>query len=165
MSRLLNNIKYFLRLIPMIISGTYFSFRLLPEKTKDELVDITMNPKLWGESIEKAWDVSIISADHFKDTSLTLANLSIGRKVSKKDKIRATNDLAALSIIVPPLRIFMIPGSYIILGILSKVTPWRLIPDEWIPINALKKIREGITEDEIETETRGMRRLFRRNKN
>jgi hypothetical protein len=36
----------------------------------------------------------------------------------------------------------MIPGSQILLGIMARVTPWRLVPDAWIPLNALKKIRE-----------------------
>ena len=35
----------------------------------------------------------------------------------------------------------MIPGSQILLGIMARVTPWRLVPDAWIPLNALKKIR------------------------
>ncbi|MGY8703568.1 MAG: hypothetical protein ACKVGY_04465, partial [Candidatus Poseidoniales archaeon] len=70
-----------------------------------------------------------------------------------------------LSIIVPPLRVFMIPGSHILLGILANVTPWRLIPDEWIPINALKKIREGKPKKELEKESRIMTKLLRRNKN
>ena len=25
---------------------------------------------------------------------------------------------------------------------MARVTPWKLIPDEWIPINALKTVRE-----------------------
>jgi hypothetical protein len=95
---------------------------------------------------------------------MTLANLLIGRKISKNDKLKAKEDLAKLSIIVPPLRIFMIPGSHILLGILANVTPWRLIPDEWIPINALKKIREGVPEHKLEEESTIMKKLLRRNK-
>jgi hypothetical protein len=144
MGRLFNSIKYFFRLIPMIISGSYITYKTLPEKSKQDLLEVANNPQGWGLSIEKAWDISKISAEHFKDTSMTLANLLIGRKI--------------------PLRIFMIPGSHILLGILANVTPWRLIPDEWIPINALKKIREGVPEHKLEEESTIMKKLLRRNK-
>lgn len=164
MGRLFNFIKYFFRLIPMIISGSYITYKTLPEKSKQDLLEVANNPQGWGLSIEKAWDISKISAEHFKDTSMTLANLLIGRKISKNDKLKAKEDLAKLSIIVPPLRIFMIPGSHILLGILANVTPWRLIPDEWIPINALKKIREGVPDHKLEEESTIMKKLLRRNK-
>jgi hypothetical protein len=157
--------KYSLRLISMVISGTYFTYRSLPEQSKNELLEVANNPDGWGKSIEIALDISKISAEHFKETSSTLANLLIGRKISKSDKLKAREDLATLSIIVPPLRVFMIPGSHILLGILANVTPWRLIPDEWIPINALKKIREGKPKKELEKESRIMTKLLRRNKN
>ena len=76
-------------------------------------------------------------------------------------KIDARNDLAALSIVVPPLRVFMIPGSQILLGIMARVTPWKMIPDDWIPINALKKVREAPLEN-LQSEASFVRRLLKK---
>ena len=114
-----------------------------------------------GEGLEKAWDASRIGADHFQKTSGTLANILIGRRVSRKERIQARDDLAALSLVVPPLRVFMIPGSQILLGIMARVTPWRLVPDAWIPLNALKKIREEETPS-LDQESTQVRRMLGR---
>jgi hypothetical protein len=88
------------------------------------------------------------------------------RNISKIHQRRkeAQRDLATLSIIVPPLRVFMIPGSHILLGILANVTPWNLIPDEWIPIKALKKIREENTDFQLEKESKILTKILRRKK-
>ena len=124
-----------------MVTGPASRYRRLPEVSKEEIKIVAKEPRKWGESIERAWDSTKIGADHFKETSGILANILIGRRVSRKDRLQAREDLASLSIIVPPLRVFMIPGSQVLLGIMARVTPWRLIPDEWIPINALKKAR------------------------
>ena len=131
---------------------------------QNEIYEIAKNPSKWGNSIEKAWDISKISAEHFKNTSETLANIVIGRKISKKRRKEAQNDLATLSVLIPPLRVFMIPGSHILLGILARVTPWRLIPDDWIPIKALKKIREENTDLQLQKESKTITKLLRRKK-
>jgi hypothetical protein len=81
--------------------------------------------------------------------------------VSRKERIQARDDLAALSLVVPPLRVFMIPGSQILLGIMARVTPWRMIPDDWIPVNALKKVREKDSPS-LEKESSMVRRLLRK---
>ena len=111
--------------------------------------------------MEKACDASRIGAEHFQKTSGTLANILIGRRVSRKERIQARDDLAALSLVVPPLRVFMIPGSQILLGIMARVTPWRLVPDAWIPLNALKKIREEETPS-LDQESTQVRRMLGR---
>ena len=134
------------------------------EKSQNEIYEIAKNPSKWGNSIEKAWDISKITAEHFKNTSETLANIVIGKKISKKRRKEAQNDLATLSVLIPPLRVFMIPGSHILLGILAKVTPWRLIPDDWIPIKALKKIREENTDLQLQKESKTITKLLRRKK-
>mgnify|MGYP006080336055 CR=1 FL=1 len=162
MGRIVNSLKFSLRLIPLLISGTYTTYRKLPDKSKKELFDVAKNPNDWGNSIEKAWDVSKITADNFKDTSFTLASIVLGRRISKERRINARNDLVSLSTIVPPLRVFMIPGSHILLGILARVTPWRFIPDEWIPINDLKHIREDNQQENLEKESRFIVRLLGR---
>tara|TARA_B100001142_G_scaffold152206_1_gene152796 strand:- start:1223 stop:1720 length:498 start_codon:yes stop_codon:yes gene_type:complete len=162
MKKLFIWIKNSLRLIPWVFSASYFTYRRLPEKSQNELYDIAKNPNKWKKSIETAWDISKITAEHFKDTSETLANIAIGRKISIVRRKEAQNDLAALSTLIPPLRVFMIPGSHILLGILARVTPWRLIPDDWIPINALKKIREDEVDIELEKESKMITKLLRR---
>ena len=133
----------------------------LPDKSKSEFMEIANDPKSWGLAIEKAWDTSKIEAENFSSTSKILANILIGRKISKSEKQEARQNLAKLSILIPPLRVFMIPGSQILLGITARVTPWKLIPDEWIPINALKTVREEPSKT-LDKETSILRRLLKK---
>ena len=142
-------------------TGTAAVYRSLPDKSQNEIKEVAKEPSKWGDSIEKAWDTSKIGAEHFKQTSTTLSSILIGRRVSRKDRIRARDDLAALSLVVPPLRVFMIPGSQVLLGIMARVTPWRLVPDDWVPISALKKVREGESTS-LDDESSLVRRLLRR---
>jgi hypothetical protein len=44
---------------------------------------------------------------------------------------------------------------------MARVTPWRLVPDDWVPINALKKVREEEPPSLYE-ESSLVRRLLRR---
>ena len=133
----------------------------LPEKSKSEFLEIANDPKSWGLAIEKAWDSSKIEAENFASTSWNLAHKIMGRKISKSEKQEARENLAKLSILIPPLRVFMIPGSQILLGITARVTPWKLIPDEWIPINALKTVREEPSQT-LDKETTILRRLLKK---
>ena len=148
------------RWLPWVATGAAATYRRLPDKSQNEIKEVAKEPSKWGESIEKAWDTSKIGAEHFKRTSGILARILVGRRVSRKERIQAKDDLAALSLVVPPLRVFMIPGSQVLLGIMARVTPWRLIPDEWIPINALKKARGE--PDSIEKEVGMVMRLIGR---
>ena len=142
-------------------TGTAAAYRNLPDKSQNEIKEVAKEPVKWGESIEKAWDTSKIGAEHFKQTSATLSRILLGRRVSRKDRIQARDDLAALSLVVPPLRVFMIPGSQVLLGIMARVTPWRLIPDDWVPIDALKKVRKE-EPTSLNEESSLVRRLLRR---
>jgi len=144
-----------------VATGTAAAYRKLPDKSQNEIKEVAKEPSKWGESIEKAWDTSKIGAEHFKQTSATLSSILIGRRVSRKDRIQARDDLAALSLVVPPLRVFMIPGSQVLLGIMARVTPWRLVPDDWVPISALKKVREEESTS-LDEESSLVRRLLRR---
>ncbi|MEC7708567.1 MAG: hypothetical protein VYA39_02450 [Candidatus Thermoplasmatota archaeon] len=161
MGRLRNFVGFIVRWLPWVATGTASAFRRLPDKSQNEIKEVAKEPSKWGESIEKAWDTSKIGAEHFKRTSATLSSILIGRRVSRKERIQAKEDLAALSLIVPPLRVFMIPGSQVLLGIMARVTPWRLVPDDWVPINALKKVREEES-NSLEEESSLVRRLLRR---
>ena len=142
-------------------TGTAAAYRKLPDKSQNEIKEVAKEPGKWGESIEKAWDTSKIGAEHFKQTSATLSSILLGRRVSRKDRIQARDDLAALSLVVPPLRVFMIPGSQVLLGIMARVTPWRLVPDDWVPIAALKKVREE-EPTSLDEESSLVSRLLRR---
>jgi len=144
-----------------VATGTAAAYRKLPDNSQNEIKEVAKEPSKWGESIEKAWDTSKIGAEHFKKTSATLSSILIGRRVSRKDRIQARDDLAALSLVVPPLRVFMIPGSQVLLGIMARVTPWRLVPDDWVPISALKKVREEESTS-LDEESSLVRRLLRR---
>ena len=132
----------------------------LSEKSKSEFIEIANDPKGWGLAIEKAWDSSKIEAENFASTSKILANILIGREISKSEKRETRENLAKLSILIPPLRVFMIPGSQVLLGIMARVTPWKLIPDDWIPINALKTVREEPSKT-LDKETSILRKLLK----
>ena len=142
-------------------TGTAAAYRKLPDKSQNEIKEVAKEPSKWGESIEKAWDTSKIGAEHFKHTSATLSRILLGRRVSRKDRIQARDDLAALSPVVPPLRVFMIPGSQVLLGIMARVTPWGFVPDDWIPIASLKRVREE-EPTSLDEESSLVRRLLRR---
>ena len=142
-------------------TGTAAAYRRLPDKSQNEIKEVAKEPSKWGDSIEKAWDTSKIGAEHFKQTSATLSSILIGRRVSRKDRIQARDDLAALSLVVPPLRVFMIPGSQVLLGIMARVTPWRFVPDDWVPVSALKKVREEESTS-LDEESSLVSRLLRR---
>lgn len=161
MGRLRKFVGFFSRWLPWVATGTAAAYRRLPDKSQNEIKEVAKEPGKWGESIEKAWDTSKIGAEHFKRTSATLSSILIGRRVSRKERIQARDDLAALSLVVPPLRVFMIPGSQVLLGIMARVTPWRLVPDDWVPINALKKVRDEETKS-LDEESNLVRRLLRR---
>ena len=161
MSRFRKFLGFTVRWLPWVATGTAAAYRRLPDKSQHEIKKVAKEPSKWGESIEKAWDTSKIGAEHFKQTSATLSSILIGRRVSRKDRIQARDDLAALSLVVPPLRVFMIPGSQVLLGIMARVTPWRLVPDDWVPISALKKVREDEPKS-LDEESSLVRRLLRR---
>lgn len=161
MGRLRKFVGFISRWLPWVVTGTAAAYRRLPDKSQNEIKEVAKEPGKWGESIEKTWDSSKIGAEHFKQTSAILSSILIGRRVSRKERIQARDDLAALSLVVPPLRVFMIPGSQVLLGIMARVTPWRLIPDDWVPINALKKVRDEETKS-LDEESNLVRRLLRR---
>ena len=152
---------FVVRWLPWVATGTAAAYRKLPDKSQNEIKEVAKEPGKWGESIEKAWDTSKIGAEHFKHTSATLSRILLGRRVSRKDRIQARDDLAALSPVVPPLRVFMIPGSQVLLGIMARVTPWRLIPVDWVPIAALKRVREE-EPTSLDEESSLVSRLLRR---
>ncbi len=143
-------------------TGTATAFRKLPEYSQTEIREVAKEPRKWAQAIENSWDTSKIGAGNFKETSETLSNLLLGRRVSKGERKRARENLATLSIIVPPLRVFMIPGSHVLLGIMARVTPWRLVPDDWIPIDALRTIRKIDNGNDLETESTLVQRLLGR---
>ena len=161
MGRLRKFAGFVVRWLPWVATGTAAAYRNLPDKSQNEIKEVAKEPVKWGESIEKAWDTSKIGAEHFKQTSATLSRILLGRRVSRKDRIQARDDLAALSLVVPPLRVFMIPGSQVLLGIMARVTPWRLIPDDWVPSDALKKVRKE-EPTSLNEESSLVRRLLRR---
>jgi hypothetical protein len=153
MGRISTFFKSIFRWIPLLLGGAAAVIRRLPEKSRKEITEVAKNPRDWGAGIEKAWDTTKIGAEEFGETSAILAQIVLGRKVSRADKKKAKNSLADLSLVVPPLRVFMIPGSQILLGLVAFVTPWRLIPDEWIPIDALRSVREKDHSHSLEEES------------
>ena len=97
MGRVRNLLRFSTRWIPWIASGAAATYRRLPENSQNEIKAVAKEPRKWSKSLESAWDSSKIGAEHFKITSGILANILIGRRVSKKEKIQAKEDLAALA--------------------------------------------------------------------
>ncbi len=161
MGRLGNGLRFLGRWLPWMATGAAAAFRKLPDDSQAEIKEVAKEPRKWGESIERAWDTSKIGAEHFKDTAGILATLLLGRRIDKDERKRARENLAALSLVVPPLRVFMIPGSHVLLGIMARVTPWRLIPDDWIPLDALRTVRRMEDAPNLEKESSMVRRLLR----
>ena len=113
-----------------------------PEHRK-EILEVAKDPATWGRKLSDAWDWTKVEAGETKDAILVLAKLALAKEVSGKELRATTEQLGELGLVIPPLRIFMLPGSWVLLGTLSKLTPWHLMPEINLPdVN----IREAIME-------------------
>ncbi|MDP6010700.1 MAG: hypothetical protein QF707_02795, partial [Candidatus Poseidoniaceae archaeon] len=80
-----------------------------------------------------AWDWTTIEAGETKDAFIILAKIALARNVSAGEMKATAEQLGELGLIIPPLRVFMLPGSWLLLGTLSKLTPWHLMPEINLP--------------------------------
>ena len=153
-------IRRILSAIPWIARGAYTVARKLPKEQRKELVEVAKDPEKWGEAVSKGWDVAKVEAVEAKDAFNTLGKIVLGRKTDKAERKQAANQLGLIGTAVIPLRVFMIPGSEILLGIVAFVIPWRLVPDKWIPF---KSLREN-PEEMVAEQKRKRMKLFRKDR-
>ena len=82
------------------------------------------------------------------------------KKIVDAERKQAANQLGLIGTVVIPLRVFMIPGSEILLGIVAFVIPWRLVPDKWIPFKSLRENPEEL----VAEQKRKRMKLFRKDR-
>jgi len=158
------------RFIPSIIYGARKVHDAMTAEQRAATLHYLRNPGEWRGAIETAWDTTKVNALEVGGSLKILARIAAGRKVSRSDRKAAADGLGLIGTVVPPLRVFMVPGSHMLLGVAAFVLPWKLIPDKWIPIKSLRSeepIFEGMPlgEDglpEMPQEKKRRLRLFRR---
>ncbi len=112
--------------------------RTLSKEQRQQMLEVARDPHAWGEAIAKGWDVTKVEALGAGDAFVTLSKIALGRRTTREERRQAVDRLALVGTVVPPLRIFMLPGSEMLLGVAAAVMPWRLVPDRWIPFEALR---------------------------
>ena len=118
--------------------------RLKAASTKEqraEIVRVANVPEAWGQSLSEGWDLVKDESLDLKDAFLTVWKIQLGRRTSRKERRNAVKKFALAGVFIPPLRVFSIPGSEMILGIVAFVVPFRFIPDRFLP-SALHSISE-----------------------
>ncbi|MBT4060120.1 MAG: hypothetical protein HOE69_07440 [Euryarchaeota archaeon] len=146
--------------IPWAVRGGYKVAKKLPKEKRQELIAVAKDPDAWGEAIAKGWDVAKIEAIEAKDAFGTLGKIALGRKTSRAERKKAAEQLGLVGFVVTPLRVFLIPGSEILLSVVAFVIPWRLVPDKWIPFQSLR----DNPDEEISKQKRKRLKLFRKDR-
>lgn len=84
--------------------------------------------------IEIFRDVSIKSWMEVQETGEmlnTLRKLSLGQETSEKERQDAIEQAKDLARTVPAFGIFMLPGGALLLPMVAKVVPWRMLPSSF----------------------------------
>ena len=149
-----------IRAVPWAARGAYKVARKLPKEKRHEIIEAARDPEAWGEAISKGWDVAKVEAIEAKDAFGTLGKIVIGKKTDKKERRNAADQLGLVGMVVPPLRVFLLPGSEILLGIVAFAIPWRHVPSKWIPFKSLR----DKPEEEIEMQKKKRLKLFRKDR-
>ena len=155
-----SRLRRILAFIPWAVRGGYKVAKKLPKDKRQELIAVAKDPDAWGEAIAKGWDATKVEAIEAKDGFVTLAKIAIGRKTNRSERKQATAQLGMLGLVVLPLRVFLIPGSEILLGVAAFVIPWRLVPDKWIPFQSLR----DNPDEEIQKQKKKRLKLFRKDR-
>ncbi len=113
--------------------------KMVKPENREEFMEVVKDPKTWGEKISDAWDWTLIEAGETKDAIVILAKIALARNVSAREMKDTAEQLGEIGLLIPPLRVFAIPGSWLLLGTLSKLTPWHLMPEINLPDLDLRK--------------------------
>ena len=106
-------IRRAIRAVPWAARGAYKVAKKLPKDKRHEIIEAARDPDAWGEAISKGWDVAKVEAIEAKDAFGTLGKIVLGKKTDKKERRNAANQLGMVGMVVPPLRVFLLPGSEI----------------------------------------------------
>lgn len=146
--------------VPWVARGAYKVAKKLPKEKRQELIQAAKDPEAWQAAIAKGWDVTKVEAIEAKDAFATLGKIVLGRKTEKTERKQAVKQLGMVGMVVPPLRVFLLPGSEILLSVVAFLMPWRLVPDKWIPF---KSLRDN-PEDELQKQKKKRLKLFRKDR-
>ena len=116
---------------------------LSSKEQRAEIARIAKDPEAWGESLSEGWDLVKDESLDLKDAFLTIYKIQLGRRTSRKERKNAVEKFALAGTFIPPLRVFSIPGSEMILGVAAFVMPLRIIPDRLLP-NVLRSTNEEV---------------------
>ena len=155
-----SRLRRILAFIPWAVRGGYKVAKKLPKEKRHEIIAVAKDPDAWGEAITKGWDVAKVEAIEAKDAFGTLGKIVLGRKTNKSERKQAAQQLGMVGLVVLPLRVFLIPGSEILLSVVAFAIPWRLVPDKWIPFQSLR----DNPEEEIQKQKKKRLKLFRKDR-
>ena len=131
-------LRRILRIFPFLFGSLRRVLRGLPKEQRKEIYAIAKNPESWEDSLHAAWEVSKVASVPAKEAWLTLSRMALGRKISRTERVHARKLLAKVGLVIPPLLVFRIPGSEVLLGVMARATPYSLLPDDWIPVESLR---------------------------
>ena len=118
------------------------------------------DPESWGDSLSTGWDEVKSESIDLKDSLLTLYKIQLGRRTTKEERKNAVEKFALAGTIMPPLRIFSLPGAEMFLGVAAFVMPFQIIPDKILP-----KILRSTSEEETSIPTKKRLKWFQRERN
>jgi hypothetical protein len=127
------------------------------KEQRAEIVRVAKDPEAWGQSLTEGWDLVKDESLDLKDAFLTIYKIQLGRRTSKKERRNAVEKFALAGAFIPPLRVFSIPGSEMILGVAAFVMPLRIIPDRFLP-----SILRSTNEEEIPTPSKKRLKWFQK---
>ena len=107
--------------------------KVLNSEQRKQLIEVATDPHNWKKQIHDTWDWTKIEATETKDAFVILAKIGLGREISGKELKECASQLGEIGLLIPPLRLFSLPGSHHLLGIAAKITPWHLIPEISFP--------------------------------
>lgn len=121
------------------------------DEQREQMLAVAKDPKQWGETLKDGWDAAKIEAVDTKDAFGILGRVALGEDVSKAERKACASQLGDMGLFIPPLRVFSIPGSWILLGVAAKVTPWHLVPDVSLPKpDLLGRLRDRFGDGDVE---------------
>ncbi len=129
-----------------IVTKTREVLRVTAERVRD--------PQL---VIEIFRDVSVKSWMEVQETGEmlnTLRKLSLGKETTEQERQEAIEQAKDLARTVPAFGIFMLPGGALLLPLVAKVVPWRLLPSSFDSSDpsAIEQTVEQVTEVKISEE-------------
>ena len=106
-----------------IVTRTREVLRVTAERVRDPQVVV----EVFRDVSVKSW----IEVQETGEMLNTLRKLSLGQETSDKEPRDAIEQAKDLARTVPAFGIFMLPGGALLLPLVAKVVPWRLLPSSF----------------------------------